>query len=181
MTQRSAAKKRPFLDDDLAGRLPEETPKLFEQLPWETSEEFARFHAWLGSDEESGRRSVRAAYRRHCGKRSVKPAKSPPASWYTEADGRTARIREAEAELRALELAEQKHGLVPNWERLELAAFAAGELGKYDGPVGDVWDGLVLIRLGFWSLAIDLEGNRVGTPWEERVAAFLEAKAAGKV
>jgi hypothetical protein len=150
--------------DEAGGELAESC-----NLPWESSEEFERFRYFLRCPLP---RSVRKAYRQYCAAQGRKPRKDPPSSWYRLHRGEYGAIRLAEQRQRAIERAEKVHGLTPDWAGLEATARQSGEIGKYEGEIGKVWDSLTLIEWAFRSLAIDLHGDPLpGLPtWEERCA-----------
>jgi len=163
MLDNSDAIKNPSLPDE-KGDLVEEC----QRLPWETAGEYDKFHAFLFCSEP---RSVRKAYRAYCTANGRTPRKNPPSSWYKLYRGEYAALRLAERRKAAIERAEKVHGLVPDWEGVEAAARRTGEIGKYEGEIGEVWDALTLIEWAFWSLGIDLNGDLVRPTWQERCAA----------
>lgn len=154
-------------------------PEKAQRKPWETSAEYDKFLTYLLMPKP---RSIRGAYRLYCEQNGREPAENVPGSWYKLANGEYRAFRKAKRQLAAIERAEAIHARSPHWEELEYLASQCGDLDQYEGEVGEIMNGLMLIDYAFHSLAIDLNGDPLPgwKTWYERRDAFWEAVAKGE-
>lgn len=161
------------------GRRPEEEdgeeshmPALARRLPFETSEEYKRFVAFLHTSPHS----VREAYKNYCAAGGKTAKKDPPSSWYTLYHGEYAAFRKTDQRLMAIEQAGKTLGRFVDWETVEAIvnqAIDEGELdaGLYRGEFGEVMTVMKVIEVAFMSLAIGRNGEPLQgvKTWEERL------------
>ena len=150
-------------------------PQPWDRLPWETSEEYGKFTAFkqLGPS-----RSVREAYRGFTERAGKQPKDNPPSTWYLLYNGNYLAFRQADARMKAIEIAEAKHNRAVDWDAIYAIveqAIDEGELPEdvYRGEYGEAMTELKVVEVGFMSLVIGLNGDPLPDAelWEKRLAA----------